>query len=166
MEEKQTTGDGEFVMGGPSVNKVKDPRVKLAHRCIATTISGQKESIQRITEIDLFFLYCIYTDELDGGTRYWPTTCGVGEDDEVEEAAEEGAGQMETWMTIQDGRSNWMYDHIVRHFQYMSTRDNLNPHLQIDLFPGREVDYPPYGYTRPMPPDYDYQYGPALGGSN
>ncbi|GKF70502.1 hypothetical protein Tco_0203559, partial [Tanacetum coccineum] len=64
----------------------------------------------------------------------------------------------------QDERANWMYDHIVRHFQYLSTRDNLEPHLQIDPFLGREIYYPPYGYTGPMPPGYDYRYGPAPGG--
>ncbi|GJU45592.1 hypothetical protein Tco_1202858 [Tanacetum coccineum] len=30
--------------------------------------------------------------ELDGRTCYWSITCQVGEDDEAEEAAEEGAG--------------------------------------------------------------------------
>ncbi|GKC05383.1 hypothetical protein Tco_0996993, partial [Tanacetum coccineum] len=34
----------------------------------------------------------------------------------------------------------------------MSTRDNLEPHLQIDPFPGFEADYPPYGYHGHMPP--------------
>ncbi|GJZ63116.1 hypothetical protein Tco_0619537 [Tanacetum coccineum] len=28
----------------------------------------------------------------------------------------------------------------------MSARDNLEPYLQIDPFPGFEADYPPYGY--------------------
>ncbi|GJT59792.1 hypothetical protein Tco_1003325 [Tanacetum coccineum] len=111
--------------------------------------------------------------ELDGGTCYWPTTCGVGEDDEAEEAAEEGAGgssdvyrnmstgdwqacqglwmdqmdnrwgQMEGWMTVQDQRTNWMYDHTVCQFQHLSTRNNLESPLQIEPFPGREADYPP-----------------------
>ncbi|GJR99398.1 hypothetical protein Tco_0315907 [Tanacetum coccineum] len=47
----------------------------------------------------------------------------------------------------------------------MSTRDNLDPHILIDPFPGREADYPPYGYTGHMSPGYEYQFGPALGGS-
>ncbi|GKB14624.1 hypothetical protein Tco_0848547 [Tanacetum coccineum] len=38
MEFWPTIMDGEFVIRGTSVKKVRDPRVKLAHRCIATTI--------------------------------------------------------------------------------------------------------------------------------
>ncbi|GKA48128.1 hypothetical protein Tco_0741086 [Tanacetum coccineum] len=53
-----------------------------------------------------------------------------------------------------------MYDHTVREFQYLSTRDNLEPQLQIDPFPGREADYHPYGYHGHMPPGYAYR--PAL----
>ncbi|GKC31788.1 hypothetical protein Tco_1039082 [Tanacetum coccineum] len=124
--------------------------------------------------------------DLGGGTCCWPATRQVGEEDEVEEAAEEGAGgsanvyrnmsrgdwqvcqgqwmdqqdgrwgQVETWMTRQTDQANWMYDHIVCHFQYFFTHDNLHPHLQIDPFPGREADYHPYGYTGKMPPGYEY----------
>ncbi|GJT59791.1 hypothetical protein Tco_1003324 [Tanacetum coccineum] len=59
-----TIGNGEFVVGGTSVKEVIDPRVKLAHRFIATTISDRKESTQRIIEIDLFYLYCIYAERV------------------------------------------------------------------------------------------------------
>ncbi|GJX82586.1 hypothetical protein Tco_0332067 [Tanacetum coccineum] len=85
----------------------------------------------------------------------------VREDDEVEEAAnEEAAGSAE------EEQANWMYNHIVCHFLYLSTHDNLDPHLQIDPFLGHEADYPLYGYTGRMPPGYDYRFGPApLGGS-
>ncbi|GJW99340.1 hypothetical protein Tco_0183254 [Tanacetum coccineum] len=97
--------------------------------------------------------------ELDGGRCYLPATRQVGKDDEVEEAAKEEAGgssdayrnmrrgdwqvrqgqwmdqqygrwgQLETWMTRHDEHASWMYDHTVRQFQYLSTRDNLDPHL-------------------------------------
>nr|GEW10536.1 hypothetical protein [Tanacetum cinerariifolium] len=63
--------DGEFIMGNISVNKVRDPRVKLAHRCIATTFFRRKDSIQRITDIDLFYLYCIYTPGVVFNIPYW-----------------------------------------------------------------------------------------------
>ena len=53
-----------------------------------------------------------------------------------------------------------MYDHTVRQMQHFSTRDHIKPHLQIDPFPGREQDYPPYGYTGHLPPGYYYRYGP------
>nr|GEU38186.1 hypothetical protein [Tanacetum cinerariifolium] len=47
-------GDDEFVVGGMAVKKVRDPRVRLAHRCIAMTILGRKESTHRITVIASF----------------------------------------------------------------------------------------------------------------
>ncbi|GJS96958.1 hypothetical protein Tco_0803926 [Tanacetum coccineum] len=194
MEFWPTIGDAKFVVGGMVVKKVRDLRVRLAHHCIATTILGRKESTQRITAIDLFYLYCIYGEgiatsfglltgemidalsveprahifkkksltaigilmELDGGACYWPTTSQVGEDDEVEEKANEGAGG-----------SSEMYRNMSRgDWQYLSTHDNLDPHLHIDPFPEGKADYPPYGYTGHTPPGYDYRYGPALDGSN
>ncbi|GJW28634.1 hypothetical protein Tco_0045509 [Tanacetum coccineum] len=68
---------------------------------------------------------------------------------------EEHWGRFNTWMGQQEERANWMYDHTICQFQYMSTHDNLDPHLRIDPFPGREADYPPYGYTGHMPPGYE-----------
>ncbi|GKF45088.1 hypothetical protein Tco_0131640, partial [Tanacetum coccineum] len=38
-------------------------------------------------------------------------------------------GRLDTWMGQQDQRASWMYDHTVRQFQYLSTRNNLKPHL-------------------------------------
>ncbi|GKF88754.1 hypothetical protein Tco_0262717, partial [Tanacetum coccineum] len=76
--------------------------------------------------------------ELAGGGCHWPATRPtqpLEEDDKDEEAAE-----------------------------YLSTRDHLETHLQIDPFPGRETNYPPIGYTKPMPPSYDYRYDTAPDG--
>ncbi|GJS35845.1 hypothetical protein Tco_0534227 [Tanacetum coccineum] len=39
-----------------------------------------------------------------------------------------------------------MYEHTIRQFQQLSTRDNLEPHLQIDPFPGFKANYTPYRY--------------------
>ncbi|GJR73384.1 hypothetical protein Tco_0085749 [Tanacetum coccineum] len=36
------------------------------------------------------------------------------------------------------------------------------PHMQMNLFPGRERDYPPIGYTKKMPHGYDYRYDTAF----
>nr|GEY08995.1 zinc finger, CCHC-type [Tanacetum cinerariifolium] len=151
--------DKEFVVGSMSVTKIIDPKVRLAHRCISTTISSRKELTQRITTIDMFYLYCIYAEgvvchisywlarylrrakdmnvlcggmfvtriswsfvllsremvdalsveprartfikkslitmgiimELDLGTCCWPTVQGTGEDDEIEEEADDHA---------------------------------------------------------------------------
>ncbi|GJV51886.1 zinc finger, CCHC-type containing protein, partial [Tanacetum coccineum] len=54
-------GDGEYAIRITKVTTIRDPRVKLAHRYIATTIAGRKETTHRVTEIDLYYLYCIYT---------------------------------------------------------------------------------------------------------
>ncbi|GJZ24528.1 hypothetical protein Tco_0561987 [Tanacetum coccineum] len=64
------------------------------------------------------------------------------------------------------GAVHWVYDHIIHNFQYFSHHDNLDPHLQIDPFPGLEADYPPYGYIGPVPSGYDYRYGNAPDGSS
>ncbi|GJW27520.1 hypothetical protein Tco_0044395 [Tanacetum coccineum] len=65
MEFWLTIQDGGFNVGNTKVASIKDPRVKLAHRCIATTITGRKETTHRVIEIDLYYLYCIYTPEID-----------------------------------------------------------------------------------------------------
>ncbi|GKD62385.1 hypothetical protein Tco_1299894, partial [Tanacetum coccineum] len=59
-----TIGDDGFNVGNTKVASIRDPRVKLGHRCIVTTIAGRKENTIRVTEIDLFYLYCIYFDEV------------------------------------------------------------------------------------------------------
>ena len=76
--------------------------------------------------------------------------------------AHQGAwmGQVDTWRAATDQRFDWMYDHTVRQMQHLSTRDHLDPQLQIDPFPGRESDYPPYGYTGYLPPGYQYRGPP------
>ncbi|GJZ33249.1 hypothetical protein Tco_0578685, partial [Tanacetum coccineum] len=91
------------------------------------------------------------------------------EDDEGDKAAGGGAGHEEAGgsvdmyrnMSQQDERAHWMYDHTVRQFQYPSTRDNLDPHLQINSFPSYETDYPRVGYQGYMPPGYEYCLGPS-----
>ncbi|GKA91160.1 hypothetical protein Tco_0813030 [Tanacetum coccineum] len=101
--------------------------------------------------------------ELQNGMCAWLAVRAIEEEDDEdddeaagggashEEAGDEQLGRLNTWMGQQDERANWMYDHIVRQFQYMSTHDNLDLHLQIDPFPKREAEYPPYGYTSHMP---------------
>ncbi|GKA34367.1 retrotransposon ORF1 [Tanacetum coccineum] len=73
-----TIGDDGFNVGNTKVAAIRDPRVKLAHRCIAMTIAGRKESTHRVTEIDLFYLYCIYSDELVCNIPYWLAKYMVG----------------------------------------------------------------------------------------
>nr|GEX75764.1 hypothetical protein [Tanacetum cinerariifolium] len=75
MEMVAQGGDGRDKGGGVSVfvlvASIKDLRVKLVHRCIATTIAGRKETTHRVTKIDLYYLYCIYTLEVICKIPYW-----------------------------------------------------------------------------------------------
>ncbi|GJS13040.1 hypothetical protein Tco_0407512 [Tanacetum coccineum] len=73
-----TIGDDGFNVGNTKVAAIRDPRVKLAHCCIATTITRRKESTHRVTEIDLFYLYCIYSDEVVCNIPYWLAKYMVG----------------------------------------------------------------------------------------
>ncbi|GKA51659.1 hypothetical protein Tco_0744855 [Tanacetum coccineum] len=191
MEFFPTIRDGVFSVRHIIAKRIRDPRIRLAHRCIKTTISDRKDSTQRITVIDLFNIYCIYGEgvvcnisywiftkemlgalsvepraqvlgkkslitmeivmELAGGKCHWPATQPthpLEEDDEDGEAVEgETRGSSDAYRGM--SRGDW---------QNLSTRDNLEPHLQIHPFPGRETDYPPFGYTGPMPLGYDYRY--------
>ncbi|GJU15627.1 hypothetical protein Tco_1143593, partial [Tanacetum coccineum] len=71
MEFWPTIGDGGFNVGNTKVASIRDPRVKLAHRCIAMTIARRKETTHRVTEIDLYYLYCIYTPDVACNIPYW-----------------------------------------------------------------------------------------------
>nr|GEZ12569.1 hypothetical protein [Tanacetum cinerariifolium] len=194
------SNSASFLVGGMVIKKVRDSRVKLSHCCIATTTSGRKDSTQRITSLDLFFLYCIYGEGVTCNIPYWLArylekvkkkdllaggtfmtkiaksfglltnlmidTLSVEPQAHVCKARwmdqqDEHWGLLNTWIGQQEEQANWMYDHTVRHFRYLSTHDNLDPHLQIDPFPEREADYPPYGYTGHMPSGYEYRSGPA-----
>nr|GEU45427.1 hypothetical protein [Tanacetum cinerariifolium] len=66
-----TTGDDGFNVGNTKVAAIRDPRVNRAHRCIVMTIVGRKKSTHRVTEINLFYLYCIYSDEVIYNIPYW-----------------------------------------------------------------------------------------------
>ncbi|GJW15662.1 hypothetical protein Tco_0019795 [Tanacetum coccineum] len=49
----------------------RNPRIKLAHQCITMTITGGKETTNRVTEIDLFYLYCIFGEGVVCNIPYW-----------------------------------------------------------------------------------------------
>nr|GEV07188.1 zinc finger, CCHC-type [Tanacetum cinerariifolium] len=65
--------NGRFNVGKTKVASIRDPKVKLAHCCVATTITGRKETTHRVTEIDLYYLYCIYTQGVVCNIPYWLT---------------------------------------------------------------------------------------------
>ncbi|GKA27163.1 hypothetical protein Tco_0713331 [Tanacetum coccineum] len=78
-----TIGDGEFVVGGMAVKKTRDPRVRLAHRLLS--LGAHVFRKKSLLAMDVIM-------ELANGACYRPVTRQVGEDYEVEEAANEGAG--------------------------------------------------------------------------
>nr|GEV75451.1 zinc finger, CCHC-type [Tanacetum cinerariifolium] len=112
--------DGRFNVGNTKLTSIRDLGVKLAHRCIPTTISGRQESTNRVTEIDLYYLYCIYTQ-------------GVEEDDEAEKAAEgeasnEGAGGSADMYRNMSQAIGWHLEEIhvtLAHLEKKQTRLRL-----------------------------------------
>ncbi|GJQ96880.1 hypothetical protein Tco_0008019 [Tanacetum coccineum] len=50
---------------------IRNPRIKLAHRCNTMTITGRKETTNYVTEIDLFYLYCIFGEGVVCNIPYW-----------------------------------------------------------------------------------------------
>ncbi|GJS83885.1 hypothetical protein Tco_0750426 [Tanacetum coccineum] len=64
-------GDGGYNVGNTKAKSIRNPRIKLAHRCITMTITGRKETTNRVTEIDLFYLYCIFWEGVVCNIPYW-----------------------------------------------------------------------------------------------
>ncbi|GKC36635.1 hypothetical protein Tco_1049019 [Tanacetum coccineum] len=49
-------GNGGYNVGNTKAKSIRNPRIKLAHRCITMTITGGKKTTNRVTKIDLFYL--------------------------------------------------------------------------------------------------------------
>ncbi|GJT31853.1 hypothetical protein Tco_0922272 [Tanacetum coccineum] len=64
-------GDDRFNVGNKKTKSIRNPRIKLAHRCITMTIAGRKETTNCVTEIDLFYLYCIFGEGIVCNIPYW-----------------------------------------------------------------------------------------------
>ncbi|GKB39039.1 hypothetical protein Tco_0883981 [Tanacetum coccineum] len=64
-------GDDRFNVGNTKAKSIRNPRIKLAHRCITMTITSRKETTNRVTEIDLFYLYCIFGEGVICNIPYW-----------------------------------------------------------------------------------------------
>nr|GEU33972.1 retrotransposon Orf1 [Tanacetum cinerariifolium] len=64
-------GDEGFNVENTKAKSIRDPRIKLAHRCITMTITGRKETTNRVTDIKLFFLYYIYGERVVCNIPYW-----------------------------------------------------------------------------------------------
>ncbi|GJU67999.1 hypothetical protein Tco_1254258 [Tanacetum coccineum] len=68
------------------------------------------------------------------------------------------------WPTIGDGEFTIrsMVARMIRDPRMLGTAQDMDDQAgSIDPFTMREANYPPFGYTRPMPPGYDYRYDTA-----
>nr|GFB88266.1 retrotransposon Orf1 [Tanacetum cinerariifolium] len=214
-----------FNEGNTKAQSIRNPRINLAHRCITMTITSRKETTNRVTKIDLFYLYCIFGEGVVCNIPYWLSKYlkivrdksvifdgmfvtritqsfglltnekvmmrkgmekggnrGVGGSANIYRNMSQGdyhvrqerwmdqqderQGRINAWMGQQDKRAHWIYDHTVRQFQHMSTRDNLEPHLLISPFSWFEANNFPYGYQGHMPPGYTYRPYPPQDGSS
>ncbi|GJR91661.1 hypothetical protein Tco_0215672 [Tanacetum coccineum] len=68
---RPSIGDGRFNVGNTKAQSIRNPRIKLAHRCITMTITGKKETTNRVTKIDLFYLYFIFGEGVVCNIPYW-----------------------------------------------------------------------------------------------
>ncbi|GJR96692.1 zinc finger, CCHC-type containing protein [Tanacetum coccineum] len=89
-------------LGWRIVAAIRDPRVKLAYRCITMSITGRKESTHSVTEIDLFYLYCIYSNEVVCNIPYWLAKYMVG----IREKSLICEGMFVTWIAQSYGLLN------------------------------------------------------------
>ncbi|GJS90084.1 hypothetical protein Tco_0772720 [Tanacetum coccineum] len=64
-------GDIRYNVGNTKAKSIRNPRIRLAHRCLTMTITGRKETTPRVTKIDLFYLYCIFRDGIVCNIPYW-----------------------------------------------------------------------------------------------
>ncbi|GJT65698.1 hypothetical protein Tco_1017178 [Tanacetum coccineum] len=60
-----------FNVGNTKSKSIRNPRIKLAYRFITMTITGRKETTNHVTEIDLFYLYCIFGEGFVCNIPYW-----------------------------------------------------------------------------------------------
>ncbi|GJU80342.1 hypothetical protein Tco_1282707 [Tanacetum coccineum] len=100
-------GDGEFIVRGMSMKKIRDPRVRIARdvnvlcrgmfvtripRSFGLLSSAMVDAVSVEPRAHTFIKKSLVTMEivmeLDGGTCCWPTIRGIREGDEVEEEGE------------------------------------------------------------------------------
>ncbi|GJY37089.1 hypothetical protein Tco_0422467 [Tanacetum coccineum] len=71
LQHLHTIGDDGYNVGNTKAKSIRNPRIRLSHRCLTMTITGKKETTHRVTEIDLFYLYCIFEDGIVCNIPYW-----------------------------------------------------------------------------------------------
>jgi hypothetical protein len=73
-----TIGNGVYT-STTVASSIRDPRVRLTHRCISYSLSGRQSSTHRITGSDLFFLYTIYSPNVYCNIPFWVASYLKGE---------------------------------------------------------------------------------------
>nr|GEX22624.1 hypothetical protein [Tanacetum cinerariifolium] len=71
FEAQIVIGDDEFETRKMKARSIRDTHIKLAHHCIAMTILGCRDSTNRITLSDLFFLYCNHSPNVYCNIPFW-----------------------------------------------------------------------------------------------
>ncbi|GKA28721.1 hypothetical protein Tco_0714966 [Tanacetum coccineum] len=105
LEFWSTIEDGVFSVKKMFAKRIQDPRIRLStHRCIATTISGRRDSTQRVTVMDLFYLYCIYSEGVVCNIPYWLAHYLSGVRDKGVVYSVEGTGSSSG---VVDGPAGW-----------------------------------------------------------
>ncbi|PWA76229.1 retrotransposon Orf1 [Artemisia annua] len=66
-----TIMNGEFRTGYITAMSIRDPKVRLTHRCIGTSIVTRRDSMNRITMMDMFYLYTIYAPKTYCNIPFW-----------------------------------------------------------------------------------------------
>ncbi|GJY52654.1 hypothetical protein Tco_0443501 [Tanacetum coccineum] len=66
-----TISDGGYNVGNTKAKSIRNLRIRLAHRCRIITITGRKETTHCVTEINIFYLYCIFGDGIVCNIPYW-----------------------------------------------------------------------------------------------
>ena len=51
--------------------QIRDPRVRLTHRCLTYSLTERASSQHRVNSMDLFYLYCIHTPGIHCNIPFW-----------------------------------------------------------------------------------------------
>ncbi|GJW93526.1 hypothetical protein Tco_0173198 [Tanacetum coccineum] len=62
-------GDGDFIVGGAAVRKIRDPKVRLAHCCIATENPSLRSSPQVLLLFEVYTPLVTYPEEVEESIR-------------------------------------------------------------------------------------------------
>ena len=78
-----TIGDGVYT-STTGATSIRDPVVRLVHRCITYSLSGRHGTTHRVTTSDLFYLYTIFSADVYCNIPFWVASylrTSVGERD-------------------------------------------------------------------------------------